>query len=144
TFAGRIAALHARAAVPTPEAKAWAWAEITLPGSGRSNHELVALLDGMWAAGGPDLLRPYARRFFEEVPRLSEWVGEDALARVVRFGFPRVVERATLERAEAALRGDLSPATRRNVVDGASALLEALVSRERFGTDVSGSRGPGR
>jgi aminopeptidase N len=78
-------------------------------------------------------VRPYAARFFTDVPRLRQWMGEDALARVVRFGFPRVVERATLVAAEAALAGDLSPATRRNVVDGAAALGEALRSRERFG-----------
>jgi hypothetical protein len=64
---------------------------------------------------------------------LSGWVGDDALARVVRFGFPRVVERGTLRLAEEALAGvALSPATRRNIVDGASALSEAVVSRERY------------
>ncbi|MEP6630848.1 MAG: aminopeptidase N [Lapillicoccus sp.] len=133
TFAGRLAALRARAALPTQEAKAWAWAEVVRPASGRSNHELIALLDGLWAATDVGLVRPYAHRFFTEIPRLSASLGEDALARVVRFGFPRVVERATLEAAETTLAGDLSPATRRNIVDGASALGEALLSRERFG-----------
>ena len=95
--------------------------------------ELVALLQGFWVAPGLDLVRPYVSRFFAEVPRLSAWVGDDALARVVRFGFPRVVERATLSLAEEALeQPTLSPATRRNIVDGASALGEAVVSRERF------------
>jgi aminopeptidase N len=78
-------------------------------------------------------VRPYVPRFFSEVPRLSAWLGDDALARVVRFGFPRVVERATLRLAEEALGNDaLSPATRRNIVDGASSLGEAVRSRERY------------
>ncbi len=133
TFGGRLAGLRARASEPTAAAKAWAWAEVVRPASGRSNHELVALLDGLWTTGDVGLVRPYAHRFFTEVPRLRGWLAEDALARVVRFGFPRVVEQATLDAAEIALAGDLSPATRRNIVDGASALGEALLSRERFG-----------
>jgi aminopeptidase N len=133
TFGGRLAALQARASEPTHAAKEWAWAQVTEEGSGRSNHQLVALLQGFWAAPDLDLLRPYVARFFTEVPRLSGWLGDDALARVVRFGFPRVVERRTLELAVDALAtATLSPATRRNIVDGASALSEAVVSRERY------------
>jgi aminopeptidase N len=93
----------------------------------------VALLQGFWTAPDLDLVRPYVRRFFAEVPALSAWLGDDALARVVRSGFPRVVERATLRLAEEALEDTtLSPATRRNIVDGASALGEAVASRERY------------
>jgi aminopeptidase N len=133
TFGGQLAALQARASQPTPAAKEWAWAQVTDEGSGRSNHQLVALLQGFWAAPDLDLLRPYVARFFTEVPRLTAWLGDDALARVVRFGFPRVVERRTLALAEDALvSATLSPATRRNIVDGASALSEAVVSRERY------------
>jgi aminopeptidase N len=69
-------------------------------------------------------------------PEPVRWLGDDALARVVRLGFPRVVERTTLALAEEALASaTLSPATRRNLVDGASALSEAVVSRERYAPD---------
>jgi aminopeptidase N len=133
TFGGRLAALQARASQPTESAKAWAWQQVVDEGSAQSNHQLVALLLGFWSTPDLDLVRPYVSRFFAEIPRLSRWVGEDAMARVVRFGFPRVVERATLRLAEEALAGDgLSTATRRNIVDGASALSEAVVSRERY------------
>ena len=133
TFGGRLAALQARASQPTEKAKAWAWSQVVEEGSTRSNHQLVALLQGFWAAPDLDLVRPYVGRFFTEVPRLSAWVGDDALARVVRFGFPRVVERSTLRLADEALEQvSLSPATRRNIVDGASALGEAVDSRERY------------
>ena len=104
TFGGRLAALQARASQPTDAAKAWAWSQV-VEESTRSNHQLVALLQGFWATPDLDLVRPYVTRFFTEVPRLSAWVGDDALARVVRFGFPRVVERATLRLAEEALAG---------------------------------------
>jgi aminopeptidase N len=133
TFGGRLAALQARASRPDAAAKRWAWSQVVEESSSRSNHELVALLQGFWVAPDLDLVRPYVNRFFAEVPRLSAWVGDDALARVVRFGFPRVVERATLSLADEALgRANLSPAARRNIVDGASALGEAVVSRERY------------
>ena len=105
TFGGRLAALQARASQPTEAAKAWAWAQVVEEGSTRSNHQLVALLQGFWSTPDLDLVRPYVGRFFTEVPRLSAWVGDDALARVVRFGFPRVVERSTLRLAEEALAG---------------------------------------
>ncbi len=132
TFGGRLAALQARASQPTASAKAWAWHQV-VEESTRSNHQLIALLQGFWATPDLDLVRPYVPRFFAEVPRLSAWLGDDALARVVRFGFPRVVERATLRLAEEALgNGALSPATRRNIVDGASSLGEAVRSRERY------------
>jgi aminopeptidase N len=138
TFGGRLAALQARASQPTAAAKAWAWRQVVREGSARSNHQLVALLQGFWATPDLDLVRPYVSRFFTEVPRLTTWVGDDALARVVRFGFPRVVERETLRLAEEALAtATLSPATRRNIVDGASALSEAVVSRERYAPDRS-------
>ncbi len=148
TFGGRLAALQVRASQPTAAAKEWAWSQV-VERSSRSNHQLVALLQGFWTTPDLDLVRPYVHRFFQEVPRLSGWLGDDALARVVRFGFPRVVERATLRLAEEALEGaSLSPATRRNIVDGASALGEAVLSRERYAPRppaVGGSsgRGPG-
>lgn len=94
TMPGRLAALGVRASLPSAEAKAWAWAQLT-ERSGRSNHELTVLATAFWSATDPDLVRAYVPRFFEEVPRLGEWVGEDALARVIRLGCPRVIEDAT-------------------------------------------------
>ncbi len=67
------------------------------------------------------------------MPRLVEWVGEDALARVIRLGYPRVIEDATAQLGAAALeRTDLSAAVSRNLLDGAHALGEALTSRQRW------------
>ncbi len=132
TMQGRLAALGVRASLPSAEAKAWAWAQLT-ERSGRSNHELTALATAFWSTTDPDLVRAYVPRFFEEVPRLGEWVGEDALARVIRLGYPRVIEDATARLGSAALeRTDLSAAVARNLLDGAHALGEALRSRQRY------------
>ena len=59
------------ASQPTEAAKAWAWSQVVEENSTRSNHQLVALLQGFWSTPDVDLVRPYVSRFFAEVPRLS-------------------------------------------------------------------------
>jgi aminopeptidase N len=134
TLQGRLSALMAGASMPDAQAKAWAWGEITTNRE-RSNYELNALAQGFWSSGELDVLRPYAARYFSDVPAMSAWVGDDALARVAQLAFPsRVVEEATAELGRAALRrDDLTPAVRRGIVDAESELEEALRSRATFG-----------
>ncbi|WP_457253969.1 aminopeptidase N [Pedococcus sp. P5_B7] len=134
TLQGRLNALMARAAMPGADAKAWAWTELTANRS-RSNYELNALAQGFWLAEDLDVVRPYAERYFADVPAMSQWVGEDAIARVATMAYPgRVVEAATVERSEAALGGGgLTAGVRRSMVDAESQLREALRSRATFG-----------
>jgi aminopeptidase N len=124
----------AGASMPSADAKAWAWGELTT-NRARSNYELNALAQGFWASGEPDVLRPYAARYFADVPAMSAWVGDDALARVATLAYPsRVVEEDTAALSRAALqRGDLTAAVRRSIVDAQSQLEEALRSRATFG-----------
>jgi aminopeptidase N len=133
TLQGRLAALQALAARPDAGSKAWAWGELTANRE-RSNYELNALAQGFWQASQDDVLRPYAARYVADVPAMSTWVGEDALARVATLSFPWVlVEPATAELVDAALeRGDVSAAVRRSMVDARSELGEALRSRARY------------
>jgi aminopeptidase N len=134
TLQGRLSALGARAAMPSAEAKAWAWGELT-GNRARSNYELNALAQGFWLADDLDTVRHYVARYFEDVPAMHEWVGEDAIAHVARLAFPgRVVEDATVVQCEAALGGaGLSAAVRRSMVDAESELREALRARAVFG-----------
>ncbi len=134
TLQGRLSALLAGASMPDADAKAWAWSQITTNRE-RSNYELNALAQGFWSSGELDVLRPYAARYFRDVPAMSAWVGDDALARVAQLGFPsRVVEEATAGLSRAALlRDDLTPSVRRGIVDAQSELEEALRSRATFG-----------
>ncbi|MDU0315065.1 aminopeptidase N [Phycicoccus sp. M110.8] len=133
TLQGRLAALQALAARPDAESKAWAWGELTANRE-RSNYELNALAQGFWQASQDDVLRPYAARYVADVPAMSAWVGEDALARVATLSFPWVlVEPATVELVDSALaRDDVSVAVRRSMVDARSELGEALRSRARY------------
>ena len=134
TLQGRLSALGARAAMPSAEAKAWAWGELTANRQ-HSNYELNALAQGFWLADDLDTVRPYVDRYFEDVPAMTQWVGEDAIARVATLAYPgRVVEDATVARSEAALgEGGLTPGVRRSMVDAESQLREALRSRATFG-----------
>jgi aminopeptidase N len=134
TLQGRVNALTARASVPTAEAKAWAWEQLT-GNRERSNHELNALAQGFWLGPDLDVVRPYVPRYFTDVPAMRAWLGEDALERVARLAYPaRVVEAATAELSARALeRSDLSAAVRRTIVDADSRLHEALRSRATFG-----------
>ncbi|CCH69932.1 hypothetical protein BN10_460033 [Phycicoccus elongatus Lp2] len=67
--------------------------------------------------------------------RMSGWMGDDALDRVVKAAFPRaLVSRETAAMAKRALdRYDLTPGVRRALTDQAHELGEALTSRATFG-----------
>ncbi|WP_435202496.1 aminopeptidase N [Janibacter sp. GS2] len=133
TMSGQLGSLTARSAIPTPEAKGEAWADLTTNRE-RSNHELVAIAAGFWGPQDRSLVAPFVERYFTDVPRMSEWLGEDALARVASMTYPsRFVSEETLELSRAALaRDDLHQGVRRSMVDAQSELEEALASRRAF------------
>ena len=138
---GRLAALAARASIPTPAAKAWAFDELTNPDSGRSNHELVELSRGLWRAPDPDLVLPLVTPWLDALAQMTAWVGEDALGKVMRWGFPQVVHPDTIAAIDAALaRPGLPAALRRGFTEWSWPLREALASRLRF--DVRGGSQP--
>ncbi len=133
TMTGQLGALTARAAIPTSEAKAAAWADLTT-NRARSNHELVAISAGFWGPEDASLVTPYIERYFTDVPAMTEWLGEDALSRVASMNYPtRFVSEETLALSRACLaRDDLQQGVRRAMVDGQSELEEALASRRAF------------
>ncbi len=94
TLQGALNALMCRAALPVPEAKAWAWDQLT-GRHGRSNYEMVHLARGLWMSPDDGLVADYVQRYFTDVPAMSAWVGEDALSRVVLAAFPKVFTEAT-------------------------------------------------
>ncbi|UTT66597.1 aminopeptidase N [Janibacter sp. CX7] len=133
TMSGQLGALTARAAIPTEEGKAAAWADLTTNRE-RSNHELVAIAAGFWGPADRSLVEPYVERYFADVPPMREWLGEDALARVAAMTYPsRFVSDETLELSRATLaRTDIDQGVRRSIVDAQSELEEALASRRAF------------
>ncbi|CAN7178138.1 aminopeptidase N [Knoellia sp. LjRoot47] len=133
TLSGRLSGLAARAARPGIQDKEWAWAQIS-GNRERSNYELNALASGFWSSGSVEDLRPYAARYVADIPRLTEWVGADALDRVATLAFPsRIVEPETVDLVRAAMdRPDVTSGVRRSMADELSKLEEALASRSRW------------
>ncbi len=133
TLQGSLNALMCRASRPHPEAKAWAWEQLT-GRHGRSNYEMNHLARGFWSAPSDELVEPYVARYFADVPAMAGWVGEDALSRVVTLAFPQVHTAQTARLSAQALeRADLTPAVRRSLVDADADLREVLASRAAFG-----------
>ena len=136
TLQGGLNALMCRAALPDPAVKDWAWRQLT-GRHGRSNYEMVHLARGFWNAPDDALVADYVPRYFIDVPAMAEWVGEDALSRVVLVAFPKVFIDSTAELSARTLeRSDLTPAVRRSLVDADAELREALASRATFGATV--------
>ncbi|HET7801759.1 MAG TPA: aminopeptidase N [Humibacillus xanthopallidus] len=136
TLQGGLNALMCRASLPDPEAKDWAWQQLT-GRHGRSNYEMVHLARGFWSAPDDALVADYVPRYFTDVPAMAEWVGEDALSRVVLVAFPKVFTDKTADLSARTLeRDDLTPAVRRSLVDADAELREALASRATFGAAV--------
>ena len=134
TLSGRLAALGARAAIPDVASKGWAWTELTQRRD-VSNYEALALAGAFWAAPDPTLVGGYVDRVPDAIARMSGWMGDDALERVIKVFFPRtLVSRETAAMGERALaREDLTAGVRRALTDQAHELAEALRSRATFG-----------
>jgi len=130
---GRLAYLFARAAMPDPAAKRWAFDQLVSPSAGLTNHEHLELARGLWRAPDPALVREYVGPFLAALPGMFEWVGADAVNHLLRFGFPAVVEPATVERVDEALADPTLPtALRRAYVERAWPMREAVASRRRW------------
>jgi aminopeptidase N len=134
TLQGRLSALTAVASMPSAGAKEWAWRELTT-NRDRSNYELNSLAQGFWEGTDLEAVRPYAERYFADVPAMAQWVGEDALSRVATLAYPSRVVEEEVAALSARVResGRLTAAVRRSVVDAESQLREALRSRATFG-----------
>ena len=118
TARARIEHARARASLPDPAAKLWAWERFT--GSvDVSNYELEAAGLGMWREGQRHVTDPYAELYLVELARLpsvhSGWV----LGTAVRSFFPMTnVDEEFLTAVTARTHdGELDATVRRNLVD---------------------------
>jgi aminopeptidase N len=105
SVSGHHSALAARAATPTPEAKAAAWEQ--LMGGELGNHEFDAVGEGFWGWEQADLVRPYLTRYVTDGLDLARRSGQ-GMADVIGDAFPRL---------------PLTPAVRREL---RAAVVEAL------------------
>ncbi|MFK4085351.1 aminopeptidase N [Kribbella sp. NPDC020789] len=131
---GREHATRCRAALPTPEAKERAWAQIMTDGD-LSNYELDAAADGFWHPAQRELTAPYVDRYFAEIPGTEKlrtgWVVAASAAR----SFPRfeIDERVVAQAADLVADEQVGAGIRRSVGDRADDLKRALAVRAAYG-----------
>ncbi|WP_432986243.1 aminopeptidase N [Dactylosporangium sp. CA-233914] len=123
TAKGAERAAAARAALPTPQAKAAAWSAIVTDPNPRL---AVANAGAFWQPGQEALTDPYVERYFTDAPAMLTDRYLLAALQVVRLSFP-VHSPAALAPADALLaRPDLDPLLRREIADGADELRRWL------------------
>jgi aminopeptidase N len=134
TDMGQRYALQARAALPNPEAKAWAWKEAT------QNLELplrskAAIAQGFWCPFQEDVLNPYVMRYFEELPEFWQRFGPDEAIVLTRSLFPSlVIEEDTAFAVERLLEAtDLPTEAKRILMEKRDELNRAIRARRLDG-----------
>ncbi|MGK5685020.1 aminopeptidase N [Actinoplanes sp. URMC 104] len=123
-------ATRCRAARPDPDAKALAWASIV--GDATLSNRLVEMTAaGFWQPEQLDLVRPYVRRYFAEMPAMMRIRNGMSAERTALTAYPNVVvEPETHDlAAELLARPDLDPILRRVVADSDDDLQRALAAR---------------
>jgi aminopeptidase N len=129
TAPGQQSAARCRGALPGPDAKQAAWAEMFGPDPSR--YLLAGIAEGLWQADQADLLADYVPRYFTALGDLAAR-GAPATARVlVRHGFPQqAVTPATLRAGADCLAAPGLPASlRRLLADQLDDLRRALQIR---------------
>jgi aminopeptidase N len=122
----------ARALLPSPAAKAEAWAMATDDGE-RPGQVRMAYVAGFWHHTQTELLEPYGARYFAELDEI--WTRHEGGLNAVHLSyrlFPDIVSRSTVDAADKWLsRDDTPPAQRRLVLERRDEIARALANRTR-------------
>lgn len=131
TSSGQNAAALAKAAIPTPEAKAAAWDSIVVKGE-LSNALQGSAVTGFMRVLDRSLLEPYAEKYFEAVPGIVE-TRTHALAQQIVVGlYPALLTtQATVDRTDGFLAAlpPASAALRRMMLENRDGVARALRAR---------------
>jgi aminopeptidase N len=130
---GALAALRCGAALPTVDAKRSTWDRI-IGDADISNHDLYALGESFFRASQQDLTRPYATRFFSDLPATAAIRNGWVLELSCRAVFPRFAATAdVLAAADDVLgREDVDSFVRRAISDGTDDLRRLVESRRVY------------
>jgi aminopeptidase N len=110
TATGQQSATRCRAALPDPQAKQAAWAEMF--DLDLSSYQLAATAEGFWQADQADLVADYVPRYFPALTDVAARRGPAPARILVRHGFPHhAVTPATLRVAEECLADTKFPAS---------------------------------
>ncbi|GAA3118106.1 aminopeptidase N [Planomonospora alba] len=131
TATGERAAALARAALPTAEAKAEAWSAIT--GGRLSGALLRSTIGGFMDPRHPELLEPYADRYFAEIGRIWKSWTSDSAQSFANGCYPALaVSPETVAKTERLIEDSDPPqALRRLLMEGADGVRRALRAQAR-------------
>ncbi|SDG31380.1 aminopeptidase N [Sinosporangium album] len=131
TATGERSAAMCRAAIPTAEAKAAAWANIV--GGELSNAVLRATVLGFGDPHHVDLLRPYQEKYFSEIGRIwKSWTADSAQTFAAGCYPALLIDQAVVDRTERYLHAQEPPhGLRRLLLEGADGISRALRAQAR-------------
>lgn len=123
TATARVEYARARASLPEPAHKAWAWQRFTGEETA-SNYELKAIGQGFWQRGQEELTAPYVQRYLDELPATAGVFSGWVLADVAEAFFPiTALQPEVLAKVQAFLADEeLAAPLRRRVGDMADEL----------------------
>ncbi|MFD3534340.1 aminopeptidase N [Streptomyces sp. NPDC058664] len=128
---GQEGAARCRASLPTPEAKATAWAAL-FDSDDLSNYLFTATAQGFWQPEQADLVREYVPRFYDAAIALGTRRGPAMAEAAGRYAFPSyAIDPESLALGEHHLKDDtMIPALHRKLTDQLDDLRRALRVRE--------------
>ncbi|MEU1015565.1 aminopeptidase N [Streptomyces sp. NPDC005898] len=134
TAAGERHAASARAALPTPEAKAAAWASVVESDS-LPNAIQEAVIGGFVQTDQRELLAPYAQKFFDAVKEAWDSRSHEMAQQIAVGLYPSLqVSRATLDATDTWLTtANPSAALRRLITESRAGVERALRARDADG-----------
>ncbi|WP_033212652.1 aminopeptidase N [Kitasatospora phosalacinea] len=127
TSSGQEHAATCRAARPTAEAKAEAWASV-VDSDTLTNYVQEAVIAGFQQPDQRELLAPYTEKYFASVKQVWETRSHEISQQIIGGLYPSyAVSRATLDATDAWLAtADPAPALRRQVVEARAGVERAL------------------
>ncbi|WP_211362684.1 ERAP1-like C-terminal domain-containing protein, partial [Streptomyces chryseus] len=127
---GQEGAARCRAALPTPEAKAAAWAGMFEDDS-LSNYLFSATAQGFWQPEQAALVRDYIPRYYRDAKAVADRRGPAIAEAAGRYAFPQfAVDKESLRLGEDFLRDTATtPALHRKLTDQLDDLRRALAVR---------------
>ena len=132
TSNGQNAAALAKAAIPTPEAKAEAWESIVVKGD-LSNALQGSAVTGFTRVLDTSLLEPYAEKYFEAVPGIMASRTHALASQIVVGLYPaQLTTQATVDRTDEFLASlpEGSAALRRMMLENRDGVARALRARQ--------------
>ncbi|MET9400705.1 aminopeptidase N [Kitasatospora sp. NPDC002965] len=140
TAAGQEHAASCRAARPTAEAKAEAWASV-VESDTLTNYVQAAVIGGFQQTDQRELLAPYVAKYFAAVKDVWESRSHEISQQIIGGLYPGLlVEQATLDATDAWLdSADPAPSLRRQVVEARAGIERAL--KAQAADRAAGARG---